>query len=205
MPLITRRSSTRALPRVSVGRCGLIFENCAFVSQTWSRLIYASFSEAVNHATTLVPTLLWVRTLIPSIFWLISLGGIYLYNHHLYQGSLLVWPFLWIYILFAMGNTSLGVVGTWLSELYPVDVRATAVSTIYMAGRAVGSIAPVVVPMIAAYAGDNLVMGLMIALPAGLIFIVCTLLLPETRGRDLAGTTRVTVETASSSASSYAH
>src|SRR3954469_24092026 len=63
MPLITRRSSTRALPRVSVGRCGLIFENCAFVSQHWSRLIYASFSEAVNHATTLVPTLLWVRTL----------------------------------------------------------------------------------------------------------------------------------------------
>src|SRR3982751_1654918 len=63
MPLITRRSSTRALPRVSVGRCGLIFENCAFVSQNWSRLIYASFSEAVNHATTLVPTLLWVQTL----------------------------------------------------------------------------------------------------------------------------------------------
>src|SRR5213080_932217 len=63
MPLITRRSSTRALPRVSVGRCGLIFENCVFVSQNWSRLIYASFSEAVNHATTLVPTLLWVRTL----------------------------------------------------------------------------------------------------------------------------------------------
>src|SRR4051794_11187908 len=63
MPLIKRRSSTRALPRVSVGRCGLIFENCAFVSQNWSRLIYASFSEAVNHATTFVPTLLWVRTL----------------------------------------------------------------------------------------------------------------------------------------------
>src|SRR3954462_8073396 len=64
MPLITRRSSTRALPRVSVGRCGLIFENCAFVSQNWSRLIYASFSEAVNHAITFVPTLLWVRTLV---------------------------------------------------------------------------------------------------------------------------------------------
>src|SRR3954466_2924236 len=39
MPLITRRSSTRALRRVSVGRCGLIFENCGFVSQNWSRLI----------------------------------------------------------------------------------------------------------------------------------------------------------------------
>src|SRR3954464_6027936 len=63
MSLITRRSSTRALPRVSAGRCGLTFENCAFVSQNWSRIIYASFSEAVNHATTFVPTLLWVRTL----------------------------------------------------------------------------------------------------------------------------------------------
>src|SRR4051794_26501271 len=68
MPLITRRSSTRALPRVSVGRCGLIFENCAFVSQNWSRLIYASFSEAVNHATTFVPTLLWVQTLNAFLF-----------------------------------------------------------------------------------------------------------------------------------------
>src|SRR3954451_14646361 len=67
MPLITRRSSTRALPRVSVGRCGLIFENCAFVSQNWSRLIYASFSEAVNHAITFVPTLLWVRTLVDQV------------------------------------------------------------------------------------------------------------------------------------------
>src|SRR5207253_2864273 len=67
MPLITRRSSTRALPRVSVGRCGLIFENCASVSQNWSRLIYASCSEAVNHATTLVQTLLWVQTLGPRV------------------------------------------------------------------------------------------------------------------------------------------
>jgi hypothetical protein len=33
MPLITRRSSTRALPRVSVGRCGSIFQNCPSVSQ----------------------------------------------------------------------------------------------------------------------------------------------------------------------------
>ena len=27
IPLITRRSSTRALPRVSLGKCGSIFEN----------------------------------------------------------------------------------------------------------------------------------------------------------------------------------
>lgn len=33
MRLITRRSSTRALPPVSVGRCGAILKNCASVSQ----------------------------------------------------------------------------------------------------------------------------------------------------------------------------
>jgi hypothetical protein len=33
MPEITRRSSTRATPRVSVGKCGLIFANWSFVSQ----------------------------------------------------------------------------------------------------------------------------------------------------------------------------
>jgi MFS family permease len=142
--------------------------------------------------------------LVPSVFWLVSLAGIYLYSQNLYQGAILLWPFFWIYILFGMGNTSLGVVGTWLSELYPVDVRATAVSTIYMAGRAVGSIAPVLVPLVAGYAGDNLVIGLMVALPAGLIFICCTLLLPETRGRDLAGT-RAALEQPGSSASSFAH
>ena len=45
MPLITRRSSTRALPRVSVGRCGAIFENCASVSQNCSKIIGASFGS----------------------------------------------------------------------------------------------------------------------------------------------------------------
>ncbi len=39
MPLITQRSSTRGLPRVSVGRCGLIRANCLSVSQKQSRLI----------------------------------------------------------------------------------------------------------------------------------------------------------------------
>ncbi len=40
MPLITRRSSTRALPRVPVGRCGAIFANCASVSQKQSRSMH---------------------------------------------------------------------------------------------------------------------------------------------------------------------
>ena len=50
MPLITRRSSTRGLPRVSVGRCGSIFANCSSVSQKQSRFIAPSL-ESLNHET----------------------------------------------------------------------------------------------------------------------------------------------------------
>jgi hypothetical protein len=46
MPLMTRLSSTRALPLVSVGRCGAIFANWASVSQKPSGIIGASLSEA---------------------------------------------------------------------------------------------------------------------------------------------------------------
>jgi hypothetical protein len=35
------------LPRVSVGKCGSIFENCSSVSQKWSHQRF--LSEAVNH------------------------------------------------------------------------------------------------------------------------------------------------------------
>src|SRR5690606_18244088 len=64
-PLITRRSSTRGLPRVSVGRCGFNFANCSSVSQNWSRFIALLQSETVNHVTPLDETPLWVRTLGP--------------------------------------------------------------------------------------------------------------------------------------------
>jgi CRP-like cAMP-binding protein len=49
MPLITRRSSTRALPRVSVGRCGLIFENCAFVRRLPILTIHSRAHGRIAH------------------------------------------------------------------------------------------------------------------------------------------------------------
>src|SRR4051812_29232930 len=52
MPLITRRSSTRGLPLVPVGRWGAIRANCLSVSQKWSRLIGVPPQGAVNHETT---------------------------------------------------------------------------------------------------------------------------------------------------------
>src|SRR6186997_458265 len=49
MPLMTRRSSTRGLPRVSVGRSGASRENWSSVSQKQSRFIEGLLSETVNH------------------------------------------------------------------------------------------------------------------------------------------------------------
>ncbi len=123
--------------------------------------------------------------LLPSVMWLVCLGGLAVWGTERYAGSLGAWPLFWLYIAFGLGNTSLGVVGTWLSELYPIAVRSTAVSTIYMAGRAVGSMAPIVVPQIAAAHGGNLVDGMLVALPAAVLFLVLTCLLPETAGRRL--------------------
>jgi len=87
---------------------------------------------------------------------------------------------------FVIGNSALGVVGTWLSEIYPIEVRSTAVSFIYMAGRGVGSLAPVVVPLVAGLLGGNLAAGMLVVVPAIFIFLLMTVLLPETRGRELA-------------------
>jgi len=52
MPLITRRSSTRALPRVSVGRYGDSRANCASVSQNKSLIVMLPPFRSVNHTVS---------------------------------------------------------------------------------------------------------------------------------------------------------
>lgn len=123
--------------------------------------------------------------LAPAFLWFIALGGLYLFGQQPYQGSVLLWPLCWCYVLFNVGNTALGVVGPWMSELYPTHVRATAASTNYMAGRAIGSIGPTIVPVIAGLFAGDLRMGMMVALPAALAFFIAAIILPETRGRTL--------------------
>jgi MFS family permease len=124
--------------------------------------------------------------LLPGLSWLAMACGLYLYGHEKYPGNLFDFPIFWIYLTFVIGNSSLGVVGTWLSEIYPIDVRSTAVSFIYMAGRGIGSLAPVLIPMAAAFFGGDLAVGMMVVAPAILLFLAITLALPETRGRELA-------------------
>jgi MFS family permease len=124
--------------------------------------------------------------LVPGLSWAVMAAALFLYGGDKYQGSILHFPVFWIYLSFVIGNSALGVVGTWLSEIYPIDVRSTAVSFIYMAGRGVGSLAPVVVPIAAGLFGGSLATGMMVVAPAVLIFLLMTILLPETRGRELA-------------------
>ncbi|MBR0966736.1 MFS transporter [Bradyrhizobium diazoefficiens] len=124
--------------------------------------------------------------LLPGLAWGVMACGLYLFAHDRFGGHLLGFPMFWTYIAFVIGNSALGVVGTWLSEIYPIEVRSTAVSFIYMAGRGVGSLAPVVVPLAAAAFGGELAMGMLIVVPAIVLFLAMTLSLPETRGRELA-------------------
>jgi MFS family permease len=123
---------------------------------------------------------------VPTIMWIGSLIGMWVWGHTPYQGVLLVWPMFWLYLVFHFGNTALGVSGPWLSELYPVGLRATAVSFIYMGGRAAGSIAPILIPIVASQFGNALVLGMMVTLPAACLALLAVCFLPETRGRDLA-------------------
>jgi MFS family permease len=103
-----------------------------------------------------------------------------------YRGSVLEWPLFWLYVAFGVGNVALGVAGTWLSELYPLDLRSTAVSVLYMGGRALGSVAPVIVPLIALHFGGKILIGMLFAaLPCAVIFVITSFCLPETAGRDL--------------------
>ena len=124
--------------------------------------------------------------LVPGLAWGVMACALYMFGHEKFAGSLFGFPMFWTYIAFVIGNSALGVVGTWLSEIYPIEVRSTAVSLIYMAGRGVGSLAPVVVPLAAAGFGGQLATGMLIVVPAIILFLAMTLLLPETRGRDLA-------------------
>ncbi|KWV60594.1 MFS transporter [Bradyrhizobium macuxiense] len=124
--------------------------------------------------------------LVPGLAWAVMACALYAFGHEKFADSLFGFPMFWTYIAFVIGNSALGVVGTWLSEIYPIEVRSTAVSLIYMAGRGVGSLAPVVVPLAAAGFGGELATGMLIVVPAIVLFLAMTLLLPETRGRDLA-------------------
>jgi MFS family permease len=124
--------------------------------------------------------------ILPMVVGIIALLGIYASRDAAFPGSLMVWPLFGWYLLWGAGQVASGIFGPWFSELYPVELRATAVSTIYMIGRGVGSIAPVLVPALASSAGITLIESMMVGLIAAVIAVIAALFLSETAGRSFA-------------------
>jgi len=124
--------------------------------------------------------------IIPTLVCVAGFVGIYACGAEKYPGSILLWPLAWWYALWASGTSSASMFGPWFSELYPVELRATAVSTIYMVGRGAGSMAPYIVPVVAVSFGDNILDGMMIGVAGAVLSLVAALGLPETAGRSFA-------------------
>jgi MFS family permease len=111
--------------------------------------------------------------------------GIYRSSLEAYPGGFVLWPLFWWYALWGFGQGAIGQFGPWFAELYPVEMRATASSTIYTSGRLVGSVAPYLVPLLAASFG-SLREGMMLAIAGALVSLAFALFLPETVGRPFA-------------------
>jgi MFS family permease len=107
-----------------------------------------------------------------------------------YPGSIWAWPVFWAYLAWYAGSGVAALFGVWLSEIFPVEKRATAVSVTYMLGRGASAISPLVVPLLL---GLPLVSGAhplgtsmaLLSIVGVVIMAVFGLLLPETRGRAL--------------------
>lgn len=124
------------------------------------------------------------RTLLALV--VVTLGGYagiyYASPLGLYHGSAWSWPITWWYLLWTIGVGSACVFGPWLAELFPVETRSTATSTIYMCGRTMSAAAPPAVAAIAAATG-SLVTGMTVVGIAMIVMGVAALALPETAGR----------------------
>jgi MFS family permease len=103
---------------------------------------------------------------------------------------------------FPLGFFQSGIIagmGATFAELFPTRVRATGQGFSYNTGRAVGSLVPMIVGMLAANLGLGTAMGLCAAC-AYMLVLVATSMLPETRGRELESTVEPHVAPAVASA-----
>jgi MFS family permease len=121
-----------------------------------------------------------------TVIALVGFVGIYYASKTPFAGSAYTWPLVWWYIIWGFGAGAVAIVGPWLSELYPVELRASAVSAIYTLGRGGGSLAPYVVPVVAGQVGGDLAVGMMVGAIGAVASIIAALFLPETAGRSFA-------------------
>jgi MFS family permease len=150
-------------------------------------LIFAAVSALGMIATGLMSDSAGRRlsVLLSTIVGIAGVIGIYFAGADRYPGALAPWSLFWAYLLWGFGQGAIGQFGPWFAELYPVEIRSTAASTIFTTGRLIGSIAPYVVPVIAAAFG-SLRDAMMLAVVGSVISLLVTLLLPETVGRQFA-------------------
>jgi SHS family lactate transporter-like MFS transporter len=111
-----------------------------------------------------------------------GLIGIFLTASGRFPDGFLAWPLFWWYLLWGLGTGAIGQFGPWFAELYPVEMRSTAASTIFTSGRLIGSIAPYLVPVLAVALG-SLKDAMMLSIGGALVSLVFTLFLPETAAR----------------------
>jgi MFS family permease len=102
-----------------------------------------------------------------------------------FPGDYMSWTLFWAYLLWGFGQGSIGQFGPWFAELYPVEMRSTATSAIFNLGRLVGSMAPYVVPVLAAALG-SLRDAMMLGIVGAAISLLFVFFLPETVGRTFA-------------------
>jgi MFS family permease len=126
-----------------------------------------------------------LSVLLSTIIGIAGVISIYFAGVDHYPGGLWSWSLFWAYLVWGFGQGAIGQFGPWFAELYPVETRSTAASTIFTTGRLIGSIAPYAVPAIAAAFG-SLRDAMMLAIIGSAISLVVTLLLPETVGRPFA-------------------
>jgi MFS family permease len=159
-PLAALRSATLLFAAMSAG--GMIVTG--LISDAWGRRLSVLLSTLVGIAGVI---------------------GIYFAGVDRYPGALLSWSLFWAYLVWGFGQGAIGQFGPWFSELYPVEMRSTAASTIFTTGRLIGSLAPYAVPVIAAAFG-SLRDAMMLAIVGSVISLLVALLLPETVGRPFA-------------------
>jgi MFS family permease len=120
-----------------------------------------------------------------NILAIVGFVGLFFAGSTPYPGSLFLWPLFWIYVLWAFAQGAGGQFGPWYAELYPVELRATATSTIFTTGRLIGAAAPYAVPVLAVSFG-SLLHAITFGMVGVVVSIGAALLLPETVGRAFA-------------------
>ena len=123
----------------------------------------------------------------PTIVAIGAYLALYLVGGDKYPGSIAAWPIFWCYLAWTVGQTSACMYGSWLSELFIVELRASAVATVYNVGRGLGAISPIIVPALAASMGGALLNGMIaVGLFGSVVCLMSIIALPETAGRAFA-------------------